>query len=715
MDITTQISRDIGISGSSVAKTLSLLDSGATVPFIARYRKEMTGNLDETLIRTIQEKQKYYIEIQERKNTIIASIEEQGKLTPQLKEKIEATLSKTELEDIYLPFKPKRKTRASIAKDKGLEPLADIFLEKQNLKGSLDTIAQPFINDQVPTVQSAVQGAEDIIAERISEDASLRKILRALLWRQSKICSKAKKDFIAQKTKFEMYYDFEEPVRSIPSHRSLAMFRGENEGVLQLTIDAPENACLSEIRIRYMRNPSGFFTDIINDAITDGLRRLLLPSLTNEIRAEMKDKADLFAIETFAKNLRQLLLASPLGAKPVLALDPGFRTGIKTVALNDTGKLVHNTVIYPLEPHNKIDQAEVIIKKLVDQYDVKHIAVGNGTASRETESFLLQCKEKFCLSCEIVVVNESGASVYSVSDCAREEFPDLDATVRGAVSIGRRLQDPLAELVKIDPKSLGVGQYQHDVNQKLLKQKLDDEVEHCVNLVGVDLNTSSEALLSYTAGIGKTLARNIIKYRNEHGSFDRKQDLLNVTKFGQKAFEQAAGFLRIRGGDNPLDASGIHPESYGIVEKILADLTISIDELIGNERLINSIDIKRYTSNTAGTETVADIISELRKPGHDPRPPYEPLNFNENIRTLDDIREGMILPGVVTNVAHFGAFVDVGVHQDGLIHISQLSDNYVSDPNDIVKVGDRVSVKVVSVDRERKRLSLSMKDMYINT
>ncbi len=711
MDMIQQISRDLSLSGASVSKTINLLDSGATVPFIARYRKEMTGNLDETQIRAIHEKQQYYQELQDRKNTIISSIDEQGKLTPELKQKIDATLSKTELEDIYLPFKPKRKTRASIARAKGLESLADFIMEKQNFKGDPQPIVQPYINDEVPSDNDALLGAQDIIAERISEDASLRKNLRSLLWRQANISSKVKKDFVGQKTKFDMYYSFEEPVRSIPSHRLLAMLRGENEGVLQVSIIAPEDTCIKEIQKQYLRSSSGTFIKNMNDAISDGLTRLLLPSLANEIRGEMKEKADLFAIETFAKNLRQLLLASPLGTKPVLALDPGFRTGIKTVVIDQTGKLLHNTVIYPLEPHKKTDEAAHIVQELIQQYSIQHIAVGNGTASRETESFLYWCTKQFSLSCEIVVVNESGASIYSVSDCAREEFPDLDATVRGAVSIGRRLQDPLAELVKIEPKSMGVGQYQHDVNQKLLKQKLDDEVEHCVNAVGVDLNTASEALLGYTAGIGKTIAKNIISYRNEHGSFADKKDLLNVPKLGPKAFEQAAGFLRIREGSNPLDASGIHPESYHIVKRMLRDLNMSITTLIGNEQVLNKIDLQSYTSDTTGMETMRDIVDELRKPGHDPRPPYEPVKFNDTVHTLEDVKEGMVLPGVITNVTHFGAFVDVGVHQDGLVHISQLSDKYISDPCDVVKVGDRVTVKVTSVEIERKRLALSMKNM----
>lgn len=705
------ISRELSIAGRQVKQTLELVAGGATVPFIARYRKEVTGNLDETQIRDIRERHEYYCELDDRKKTVLATIEEQGKLTAELRQLIESTLSKTELEDLYLPYKPKRKTRASVAREKGLEPLADTIMRNERASQPVEQIVRPFINEQVPDTDAAITGARDIIAERISEHPAIRNQLRDRFAREGRISTKVKKDKATEKSKYEMYYDFSEPIQKIPSHRVLAIFRGEHEKFLQVTFDVPVESCHRDIERHIIRSHGGEYRKILNDAIVDSFTRLLLPSLSTDIRNDMKDAADRFAIETFAKNLRQLLLAPPLGAHPVLALDPGFRTGIKTAALDKTGKLLEHTVLYPHEPHRKVEQAYEIVRKLIRKYSIRHIAVGNGTASRETESFLHEYKKLYSDDCEIIVVNESGASIYSVSDYARAEFPDLDATVRGAISIGRRLQDPLAELVKIEPKSLGVGQYQHDVNQKLLQAKLDQEVEHCVNMVGVDLNTASTALLSYTAGIGQKLAHNIVAYRDENGPFMTKKELRKVPKLGPKAFEQSSGFLRIRNGKNPLDASGIHPESYYIVEKMIRDFGVSVDQLIGNDALIKSIDMQRYVDESIGIETIRDITAELSKPGHDPREPYEPLKFNEDVQKLEDVKEGMILPGVITNVTNFGAFVDVGVHQDGLIHISQLSDTYISDPCDVVKIGQRVHAKVMSVDVERRRLSLSLKNM----
>ncbi len=705
------ISVKLSVPVTAVRNTLDLLSNGSTVPFITRYRKEATGNLDEQQIRSIKDQQHYLNELQERKNTILKSIEEQGLLTGDLKNTIRNTLSKTELEDIYLPYKPKRKTRAVIAKEKGLTPLACRMLAQRDTQGNIVDIVKPFLNKSVPCLECALQGAKDIIAEQINEDANLRKRLRSIFSARGNISSSVKKDKKGQSSKYEMYYDFKEPAGKIPSHRMLAIFRGETEGFLNVKLDVPAEQIISEISKRVIRNKSCLFYPHLQDAVQESFKRLLYPSLTTDIRKELKDKSDLFAVSTFAKNLRHLLLAPPLGAKPLIALDPGFRSGIKVVVLDAVGNLVHHTVLYPLAPHNKEEESFGIIHELITNYSIRYIAVGNGTASRETESFIKKYQDNFSAHIECVMVNESGASVYSVSDCARDEFPDLDATVRGAVSIGRRLQDPLAELVKIDPKSLGVGQYQHDVNQTLLKQKLADEVEHCVNSVGVDLNTASEALLSYVAGIGKGLARNIVVHRNKKGTFRNRKELMNVPKFGAKAFEQSAGFLRIRNGSNPLDCSAIHPESYAIVNRILADLGTDIKTLMGNDKLIASIDKQKYITAKAGMETISDIIRELRKPGIDPRDTFSKTEFRDEVKSISDLKEDMILPGIVTNVTHFGAFVDIGVHQDGLVHISQLADQYVTDPCEVISVGQRVDVRVMSVDMERKRIALSRKKL----
>ncbi len=704
-----KISRKLSINVVSVSNTLKLLEGGATVPFIARYRKEVTKNLDEVQIRQIRDTHQYLVDLEERKQTILNSIDEQGKLTSDLKQKILSEDSKTALEDIYLPYKRKRKTRASIAIENGLEPLADLMMEQSNLSGTIEKIVSPFINDNIPDADRALQGARDIVAERINIDSQIRAWLRSIFLSEGIIKTTVNKKEIESASKYQMYFDYQEPIKKIPSHRLLAVFRGESEGFLKIKFLVPDEKMISLVSGKYLKNNNAFFKKDIQVAINDSLQRLILPSITTDVRQSMKEKADIFAVSTFSKNLRQLLLASPLGSKSLIALDPGFRTGIKLVVIDATGKLMFNSAIYPLPPHNKPDEAFELIDRLFLEHDIAFIAVGNGTAGRETESFVKEYISNYRRSVECVMVNEAGASVFSVSDTAREEFPDLDATVRGAVSIGRRLQDPLAELVKIDPKSLGVGQYQHDVNQVLLKNKLDEEVEHCVNLVGVDLNTASQSLLSYVSGIGKTLAKNIVEHRNKNGLFRSRDQVKDVSKFGPKSFEQSAGFLRIRKGSNPLDSSAIHPESYGIVKRMLTDLNTDINCIMGNDALIKSVEAEKYFTEQAGKETVEDILAELHKPGLDPREEFQSVKFLDHIREITDLKEGMVLPGIATNIADFGVFVDLGVHQDGLIHISQLSDSFVKDPCDVVKIGQNLKVKVLAVDVARKRISLSLR------
>ena len=709
--ITSLISTQLSIPVESVENTVRLLEEGATVPFITRYRKEMTRNLDEACIRAVKEKHQYFIELAERKNTILKSIESQGKLTDSLKKEIDSVLSKTELEDIYLPYKPSRKTRGMKARENGLLPLAERIISQKDNTGERNTIVKPFITESVPDADAALQGAQDIIAEFINTDAELRKIIRPILFAESEIKTAVSKEWAGKTSKYEMYYEYRELAKKVPSHRMLALFRGETEGIIKVGLSSPTEKIINLIEKKYIRNTGSIFYKNIKDAVADGFNRLLLPSLTTEVFNELKEKADNFAIEVFAKNLEHILLAPPLGPHPVLAFDPGFRTGIKIAVIDATAKLIFHDTVYPLPPHNKKREAFEKINALLSAYDISYIAVGNGTASRETEAFLNEFREEYKKEIVCVVVNEAGASVFSVSDCAREEFPDLDATVRGTVSIGRRFQDPLAELVKIDPKSLGIGQYQHDVNQTLLKQKLDESVEHCVNLVGVDLNTASHSLLSYTSGIGSQLAKNIVAYRDANGLFSQRKELLKVPKLGKKAYQQAAGFLRIRNGKNPLDASAIHPESYDVVTRILSDLKCGIGDLMGNEKLSSTINIESYVTDTVGRETLRDILKELGKPGRDPRDTFAATVFDERIRDVADLKEGMVVMGVVTNIAHFGVFVDLGVHQDGLIHISNLAHSYVADPCELVKVGQNVKVKVISIDIERKRIGLSLKDV----
>ncbi len=703
-----KISDLTGISTQQVNATVKLLDEGATVPFISRYRKEKTGNLDEVQILSIKTEIERLRQVESRREIIIKSIESQGFLNENLKKQLEEADTLSKLEDLYLPYKPKRRTRATIARERGLEPLAQLILEQKTVSPYIE--AEKFINPEkgVLNVDEAIDGAKDIIAEIISENATVRDIIRELFKKTAIIRTHVIKGKEEEGEKFKDYFEWEEPLASCPSHRLLAMRRGEKENVLILDIVIDEEIAIKNIERTYINNSSKECANIIKGAISDGYKRLLCPSIEAEIRMLSKQLADGKAIQVFADNLRELLLASPLGEKAILAIDPGYRTGCKVVALNAQGKLLEDTVIYPHEPQRKVTEAEHTILALCAKHSIEAIAIGNGTASRETEQFVRSI-DILPKSIPVIVVNEAGASVYSASELAREEFPAHDVTVRGAVSIGRRLADPLAELVKIDPKSIGVGQYQHDVDQILLKQKLDEVVESCVNAVGVELNTASKQLLSYVSGIGSSVAENIIEYRNQHGAFRSRKDLLNVPRLGEKVFEQCAGFLRIREGENPLDRSAVHPESYHIVEKMAEDLSCSINDLISNKELRKKIKPENYINDNVGLPTLKDIMNELEKPGRDPRKSFEIFSFDENIHEISHLREGMRLPGIVTNVTNFGAFVDIGVHQDGLVHISQLSDSFVDDPNKLVRVGQKVWVHVTEVDIKRKRIGLSMK------
>jgi uncharacterized protein len=691
-DPAPQIASELSVPAARVSQVIALLDADNTVPFIARYRKEATGGLDEVQIRAIEERKNYLVELEQRRGAILASIEEQGKLTDGLRKKIEAAATKAELEDLYLPYKKKRTTRATVAIEKGYLPLAETIW------------SQPKSGDPSKEPEEALQGARDILAERIAEDAKVRSSLRRLLEQKGEITSKPARGKAKERTKFEDYYDYSEPLHKIPSHRYLAIRRGEEEGVLKVSIavddGAAKDAVLREVRI----DRASPFAPHLRMAMEDAIERLLLPSLENELRSTLKERSDRDAVEIFAKNVRTLLLAPPFGAKRVIGIDPGLRTGCKCAVIDETGKFLGNTVLFPEQRESKKTLA-----KTVEKLRPHAIAVGNGTGSREAEAFVksvlaeTDAKETF-----VVQVSEAGASVYSASDLARDEFPELDVTVRGAISIARRLQDPLAELVKIDPKAIGVGQYQHDVDQKLLSRKLEEVVESCVNHVGVELNTASAALLGHVAGIGPKLAKKIVAHREKKGAFSRREQLLQVSGLGPKAFEQAAGFLRIRGGEHPLDASAVHPERYSVVERIASDLGVRLSDLIGNASLVRKIDRKRYAAE-AGELTLADICDELLKPGRDPRAEFERPAFRDDVTELSHLQQGMILEGVVTNVAAFGAFVDVGVHQDGLVHVSQLADRFVKDPNEVVQVGQKVKVRVLDVDLERKRISLSMR------
>ena len=694
------VSAKLNISLQQVTAVLELLNEGATIPFIARYRKDKTGALDEVQVQNIQDEAKFQQEFSDRKTFIEKTITEQGKMTETLQDKINAATTLAELEDIYLPYKPKRKTKAQTARENGLEPLALLLLEQGNLTPLEEAVK--YITENVKTADDALQGARDIIAETINEDATVRAKMRKLFEDSATVQSKVLADKETEGIKYKDYYDFSEPVSKIPSHRILAVMRGFMEGVLRMSIAPVEEDALAIIEKMYVKahNAAG---EQVTKAVKDAYRRLLQPSLESEFRMALKTKGDEEAITVFAENLRQLLLSSPLGGKRILAVDPGYRTGCKIVCLDDKGSLKKTDLIYIHEP-GRLASAEQTIRSLVKQYDIQSIAVGDGTAGRETEQFI----KKLNLDLPIFLVNEDGASIYSASETAREEFPEQDITVRGAVSIGRRLMDPLAELVKIDPKSIGVGQYQHDVNQVRLKERLDQTVVSCVNLVGVNLNTASKHLLSYVSGIGPSIADNIVKYRDEIGGFTSRKQLLKVPRLGNKAYEQCAGFLRIKEGDNPLDASAVHPEVYEVVAKMATDMGMDVKALIGNEEIVKQLDTKKYISETIGEHTIKDILNELKKPGLDPRSEAQTFEF-ANIYGIEDVHVGMIVPGSVTNITRFGAFVDIGVKQDGLVHVSEISHTYITDPNEALKLNQKVNVKVLEVDMARKRIALSIK------
>ena len=703
------IARESGISLSSVTSTAKLLAEGATVPFISRYRKEQTGSLDEVQIATIRDRMLQLAELDTRRGAILKSLEERNLLTPELRKKVEAASTLATLEDVFAPFRPKRQTRATIAIERGLTPLADWLLEHQSDDPADEAAKFVDTEKQVATASDALAGARDIIAERVADDASLRGKVRKLYEEEATVSSKIMygKNEEPDAQKFRDYFEWSEPFKSIPSHRMLAIRRGEKDGFLLMRVEVPLDRVTALALPDWVRS-NGEAGKQVGLGVEDGCKRLLMPSMETEARLIAKKRADETAIGVFAENLRELLLASPLGGKRLLAIDPGFRTGCKTVVLDASGKLLHHTVLHATAGSNtQLYEAAVELTTLIKKYQIETIAIGNGTASRETEAFVK--KLKLPASIPVIMVNESGASIYSASDVAREEFPNEDVTVRGAVSIGRRLMDPLAELVKIDPKSIGVGQYQHDVEQRALKTSLDDTVISCVNAVGVELNTASKQLLSYVSGLNSTLAENIVAWRNDNGAFQSRDELKKVPRLGEKAFEQAAGFLRVRGGKHPLDASAVHPERYTLVERMAADAGCATDELIGNEDARKKIDLKRYVSENVGLPTLQDIINELAKPGRDPRKQFELFSFQEGVDKPSDLQPGMKLPGIVTNVTAFGAFVDIGVHQDGLVHVSQLADHFVRDASEVVKVGQKVQTTVVEVDLKRNRIALSMK------
>lgn len=700
----TMIANALGIAVHQVDNTLTLLAGGATIPFISRYRKEATGGLDEVQIGEIKDRNDKLCELAKRKETILSTIEEQGKLTDELRRRIEQSWDATELEDIYLPYKPKRKTRAEAARQKGLEPLAILLMLQRET--NLDSRLHTFVKDDVKDEEDALKGARDIIAEQVNEDERARNQLRNQFSRQAAITSKVVKGKEEEASKYRDYFDFSEPLKRCSSHRLLAIRRGEAEGLLKVSITPDDEECCESLKRMYVRSNNECGRQV-GEAVRDAYKRLLKPSIETEFAALSKGKADEEAIRVFAGNLRQLLLAPPLGQKRVMGIDPGFRTGCKVVFLDAQGTLLRNETIYPHPPKNEWQQAGQKIANLVKQYQIEAIAIGNGTASRETEQFV--SSQQYDHELQVFVVSEDGASIYSASKTARDEFPDYDVTVRGAVSIGRRLMDPLAELVKIDAKSIGVGQYQHDVDQALLKKSLDQTVESCVNLVGVNLNTASRHLLTYVSGLGPALAQNIVDYRTENGPFHSRKELMKVPRMGAKAFEQCAGFLRIPQSKNPLDNSAVHPESYPVVESIAKDLHCTVDELIKNKELRTRIDIKKYVTPTVGLPTLTDIMQELDKPGRDPRQQIKAFEFDKNVKTIDNLAEGMELPGIVNNITNFGCFVDIGIKENGLVHVSQLADKFVSDPTTIVSIHQHVRVKVLSIDRERKRIQLTMK------
>ena len=698
------IAQSLSISEKQVLKTIDLLDEGATIPFISRYRKEVTGRLDEIQIGEIKQQYEKLKELSKRKETILHSIEEQEKLTPELKSRIKDCWDSIELEDIYLPYKPKRQTRAEIARKKGLEPLAKILMaqnEKDIYKKGL-----LFINEDVKDADEALQGARDIIAEWVNENESARNSIRNIFNREAIISSKVIKGKEEEGAKFRDYFEFNEPLSKCSSHRLLAMRRGESEGILRVNISPDDEHSIETLNRRFVKNNIES-SEQVEKAVKDCYKRLLKPAIETEFAALSKEKADKQAIKVFAENLRQLLLAPPLGQKRTLGIDPGFRTGCKIVCLDTQGNLLHNETIYPHPPQNERSKAGIKITALVNTYNIEAIAIGNGTASRETEQFITNLR--YDRKLQVFVVSEDGASIYSASKTAREEFPEYDVTVRGAISIGRRLMDPLAELVKIDPKSIGVGQYQHDVNPSDLKNALDQTVENCVNQVGVNLNTASKHLLTYVSGLGTSLAQNIVEYRSTNGPFKSRNELLKVPRLGEKAFEQAAGFLRIPDATNPLDNSAVHPESYPVVESMAKELNCKVNDLVQEKEIRSRIQLEKYVSEKTGMPTLLDIMKELDKPGRDPRQNIQIFEFDPNVRTISDLREGQILPGLVSNITNFGCFIDIGIKEKGLVHISNMADRYISDPTEIVSIHQHVQVKVLSIDTERKRIQLSLK------
>ncbi|WP_375491585.1 Tex family protein [uncultured Nostoc sp.] len=714
LNIPQLLATEINLKSHQVQNALELLAEGATIPFIARYRKERTDEMNEVQLRELSDRYTYLTELEERKSVILSAIAQQGKLTDELKAKILPCLQKTELEDLYLPYRPKRRTRATIAREKGLEPLAE-FIKSLNIKNaataSLEEAAAKYISETkgVKTAEEALKGAADILAEEVAEKAELRAYIRDLLLEEGVFVSRIKDDYPEGTTKFEMYRNYQIKVKNIAPHNMLALCRGETEKILSFEIAFDEDTLLYYLESQEIKTKVRTIRDFYQAMLKDAFNRLMKISLMGEVISEKKVYADIESIKTFETNLRELLLSAPAGMKPTLAIDPGFRTGCKVAVLDQTGKFLEYQAVFPHQAAEQRLKAAQTVKNLIQKYKIELIAIGNGTASRETEEFVTQVLETIERKPVKVMVNESGASIYSASTVALEEFPDLDITVRGAISIGRRLQDPLAELVKIDPKSIGVGQYQHDVDQKLLKKKLDDTVESCVNYVGVDLNTASKELLTSVSGITATVANNIVAYRNQYGAFKNRRQLLKVPKLGPKAFEQAAGFLRIRGGDNPLDNTAVHPESYSVVEAIASDLNVPLNQVTQIAEKLKKTNLKKYVTDTVGEPTLRDILSELEKPGRDPRAEFKYATFREGIKEIRDLKVGMELEGIVTNVANFGAFVDIGVHQDGLVHISQLADRFVDDPNKIVKVGQVVKVQVLEINEKLKRISLSMK------
>jgi uncharacterized protein len=704
--ISELVAKITGISIRQTTATIDLLEGGATIPFISRYRKERTGGLDEEQIENIQKQHKVFTELTERKETILSVIEKQGKLTDELRNQINSTWDSNVLEDIYLPYKPKKKTRATVAREKGLEPLAEIIFKQQNI--DIDKIASSFVNDDVKNIDEAIQGASDIIAEQISETPQARERIRTLFGEDAVITSKVVKSKAEEAEKYRDYFEFSQKLAACPSHRLLAIRRGEKEGFLRVDISPNEETALKRLKYLFIKAKTNC-ASIVEKALEDSYSRLIKPSIENEFAGLSKETADISAIDVFAGNLKQLLLAPPLGKKRIMGVDPGYRTGCKIVCIDEQGNLLHNETVYPHKPQEETSQAMKKLSSLVASYKIDAIAIGNGTASRETESFVKRIA--FDRELKIYVVSEDGASVYSASSVAREEFPQYDVTVRGAVSIARRLMDPLAELVKIDPKAIGVGQYQHDVDQKLLKDSLDRVVESAVNSVGVNLNTASKHLLTYVSGLGPVLAQNIVEHRKENGAFSSRKDLLKVPRLGAKAFEQCAGFLRIPDAKNPLDNTAVHPEAYPVVEKMARDAGKNVNDLIATPALLKEIDLNKYVNDDLGLPSLNDIVKELEKPGRDPRQGIKVLEFDKSIYKIEDVQLGMIYPGIVTNITNFGAFVDFGIKENGLVHISQITNRFITSPNEVLKLHQHVKVKVVEIDVARKRIQLSMKDI----